>query len=713
MAAARRGLALCVALAVQQGFPAAWAADGEVDGVGADVAADVADLPEIRVKGSRAAAPSYQAPTAVSATKIEAPLRDIPQTVNVVPQSLMRDRAVRSMEDVLKTVPGVGLSHGDGQRDQVTIRGFTAIGDQFIDGLRDDALYFRDLSNIEQVEVVKGPASVLYGRGSSGGLINRITKKPGIDKSEVGVQVGSWNQRRGEFDFARTSEGGAAAFRITGAVERADSYRDQQFLDREGLAPSLLFNFDADTSLLLQAEMLSDLRVTDFGIPAYRGRPVDVPPGTYYGAANARDNDYTQSRYHALGFTFTHRFDQQWSVRNAFRRYEYSLDRNNTLVGSVDEAALTASLTRSNVRRDEDGYFNQTELTQKATLAGMPHQLLYGVEIGRQTKDQLFRSRANAATVSLFDPVPPVLPFTVTNPPSTDNTGILDTTSIYVQDLITLTPQWKALAGVRHDRFEQATDERRPGQPDLARTDRAWSPRAGLVYQPTLNQSYYASFSRSFQPSGESFPLAANNAQLAPEVTTSQEVGAKFDVFDGRASAGVSLFRLERTNIKTADPLTNRLVPVGVQRTDGIELSFAGDLPHGWQIWSGYAYLDARITSSIAVDAGQPVQGKRATLTPTHSANLWLTKALGRGFGAGAGVNYVGDRAANLGNTVTLPSYVTADAMAYYRTGGVDLQLNLTNLFDRRYIVSGHGTSPNLNLPGAPRAVQFTARYAF
>lgn len=706
MAFKKNRLAWMVALAVQSLSFTAQAQTGSSR-------SSSEQLPEIKVQGSRELPPTYNPPTATSATKVEAPLRDIPQTVNVVPQQVLQDQGAHSMESVLKWVPGIGLSHGDGQRDQVTIRGFTAIGDQFIDGLRDDALYFRDLSNIEQVEVIKGPASVLYGRGSSGGLINRITKKPGIDKSEVAATVGTWNQRRGEFDLARNFQDSGVAFRVTGAIERADSYRDKQFLNREALAPSLQFKLGSDTSLLLQAEHLSDRRITDFGIPAFRGRPVDVPARTYYGAANARDVDVSHSEVTALGFTFNHRFNDQLSVRNAFRHYDYSLDRNNTLVGSVNEAALTASLNRSNVKRDEDGYFNQTELTQKLNLAGMKHQILYGIEFGKQNKDQLFRSQNNIASVSLFNPVLPVLPLTVTAAPSTDNLGILKTSSAYLQDLVSLSEHWKALAGVRYDRFEQETEERRPGQPNLNRTDRSWSPRVGLVYQPTLNQSYYASVSKSFQPSGESFPLAANNAEIAPEKTTNQEVGAKFDFFDGNASATASLFRLERTNIKAADPVTNRLIPIGVQRTDGLELTFTGELPGGWQLWSGYAYLDAVVTSSIARDAGQPVQGKRATLTPKHSANLWLTKKLGDGWRAGAGMNYVADRFANPGNTVTLPGYTTVDAMVGYKFAKLDLQLNINNLFDRDYIISGHGSAPNLNLPGAPRNVQLTARYAF
>ncbi|KGG81671.1 TonB-dependent receptor [Comamonas thiooxydans] len=670
-------------------------------------------LEEVQVRSDRQPDSGYNPPTATSATKIEAPLRDIPQTVNVVPQSLLRDQVAQSMQDALKAVPGVGFSHGDGQRDQVTIRGFSAIADQFVDGLRDDALYFRDLSNIEQIEVLKGPASVLYGRGSSGGLINRITKKPGVNLSELGLTLGRWNQRRGEFDLARAPQDSAVSYRLTGAVERADSYRDRQFLDRKALAASVLIKPSADTSVLLQADYLKDSRLTDFGIPAYQGRPVNVSPGTYYGAANARDVDVSRAEVASLGATLNHRISDSLSLRNALRYYDYSLDRNNTLVGSVNEKAMTASLTRGNVQRDESGFFNQTELSQKLEFAGMKHQLLYGFEFGRQSKDLLSYSRANVATVSLFNPVLPTLPLRIDGKPAADNHSVFKVASAYLQDLVTISPQWKALAGVRYDRFLQETHERQPGKPDLSRTDTAWSPRVGLVYQPSSAWSYYASWSKSFQPSGETFALAANNAQLAPEKTTSQEVGVKWDLPDGKASVTASLFKLERTNIKSVDPTSNTVVPLGVQRTNGLELTFAGEIAPTWQVWAGYAFLDGEMTTSPAVDSGQPVQGKRPTLTPRQSANLWVTKALGHGFGLGGGLNYVGARFANPGNTVTLPGYTTVDAMAYYRMGPWDVQLKLNNLLNRRYIVAGHGSSPNLNLPGAPRSAQVVARYRF
>lgn len=663
---------------------------------------------QITVTGQRLQS-GYKVNNATS-SKVDAPLRDIPQTINVVGQEAIQDQRALSVQDVLKNVPGVGFSSGDGQRDQVSIRGFTAIADQFVDGLRDDALYFRDLSNIERVEIIKGPASVLYGRGSSGGLINRVRKIPGDTHMTVIGNYGSWDDRRGEIDLGLADSSGLVAGRLTGAIEKADSYRDQQFLDRKAIAPSVLFKPKPGVSLLLQADYLDDERVTDFGIPAYHGRPVDVDPSTYYGAANARDVDTSRSKVWSLGGVLSVDVGPKTKLRNALRYYDYQLRRNNTLVGSVNETARTATLNRSNVRRDEHGWFNQTELSHDASLGGMRHQLLIGVEAGRQTKGQYFATRNGVATVDLFNPVLPTLPLLVGVAPQTDNTGYFNTLGIYAQDLASLGEHVKALVGLRWDRFEQRTKPNIASQPTLSRTDRKVSPRVGLVWQPDDRQSYYASWSRSFQPSGESFPLAANNTDIEPERTVNYEAGAKYDLFNKMLSATISVFRLQRDGIKTTDPVTRLLIPIGTQRTDGVELSATADLTDGWAAVAGYAYLDAKITKSVGVDSGQPIQGKRATITPKHSGNLWVTKRFGDRFGFGAGANYVGNRFANPGNTVTLPSYFTADAMAWYRVGDVRMQVNGYNLFNRRYIVSGHGTNANLNVPGAPRAVMLTLR---
>ena len=670
-------------------------------------ASTAGELPQVTVKAdaSRELGAGYNPPNAVSATRTEAPLRDIPQTVNVVTAEVMQDQRANSMQDVLKNVPGVSFSTGDGQRDQVSIRGFSAIADQFVDGIRDDALYFRDLSNVDRVEVIKGPAAVLYGRGSSGGLINRVTKKPGIDVTDFALSYGMWADRRAEADVGRVFADGAAAFRVTGAVEKGNSYRSQQFLDRSAVAPSLELRLAPETTVLLQADYLEDRRVTDFGIPAYKGRPVDVPASRYYGAANARDADYSQSRVYSGTATINHRFNDDWSIRNATRYYHYSLDRNNTLTSAVNEVTQRLTMSHSNVYREEHGWFNQTDLTQKASILGTKHELLYGMEIGQQNKDLVNFSRAVPGTFDLFNPVLPTLPRLVGGTPATSNLGTAKTLAFYTQDMISFTEQWKALLGVRYDNFQQDTVQRLAGQSNLSRTDNAWSPRAGLVWQPSKVQSYYVSWSRSFQPSGETFALATNNADLAPETTNNTEVGAKYDWLDGKATTTISVFRLERSNVKVASA-NNTLIPIGEQRTDGVEISGAAELGSGWRVLAGYAYLDAEVTKSTPA-----LQGKRATLTPRHSGNLWLTKTLGNGFGVGGGLNLVGARMADPANTVTLPGYVTADMMAWYRHGPFEAQLNLYNVFNTSYIVSGHGSNANLNMPGAPRSVMATVRY--
>ena len=287
-------------------------------------------LPPVTVKSS--ADSGYSPANSSTATKGSAALRDIPQSVNVIPQQLIKDQAARSMEDALKNVPGVALSHGDGQRDQVFIRGFSAIADQFVDGLRDDALYFRDLSNIERIEVLKGPAAVLYGRGSSGGLINRVTKKPvfGETAGDVTLNVGSYGLKRVSSDI-NWSSGETVAFRLNVAKENSDSYRDQQFIDRYSIAPSLALKISPDTKLLLQYSNAKDQRVTDFGIPALNGRPVDVPVSAYYGSSRARDDDTSTSKVASYTAVLDHRFNDAFSFKNSTRFYDYNLNRRNTL----------------------------------------------------------------------------------------------------------------------------------------------------------------------------------------------------------------------------------------------------------------------------------------------------------------------------------------------------------------------------------------------
>ncbi|EZP55533.1 TonB-dependent receptor [Sphingomonas sp. RIT328] len=641
--------------------------------------------------------------------KIPVPLRDLPQSIATVTAAVLRDQRALSVQDALKNVPGVSFAAGDGQRDQVTIRGFSAIADQYVNGFRDDALYYRDLSNVERVEVVKGPAAVLFGRGSSGGLINRVLKRPDSNVTAAALSAGSYAARRAEWDVGRFDARSGVGFRITGAHEDDDSFRDQQLLRRSAIAPSLLIGEGRATTLMLEADALHDHRLMDLGIPALGGRPIDVPRSTYYGAANARDVDTTTSKVYSQTVELTHRLSEALRFRNGFRHYDYRLWRNSTLPAAIDPVARTVTLQHGRLNRDEEGWSDQAELTWRGRLAGVDHVLLYGVELSRQTKRADTFAQVKVAVTSLFKPVLPVLDPARFTRIATATASVFDTGGVYVQDFADFGHGIKALVGVRRDRFRQATDQRLPVAARLVRTDIAWSPRAGIVLQPDATQSYYLSWSRSFQPSAETFALTASNADIAPEQTSNKEVGGKYTLLGGALNVQAAGFLLRRTGIKGTDPLDpTRLVAAGTQRTRGVELSAQMTLPAGFQAVAGYAYLDARITASSRPD----FVGKGATIAPRHAANGFLSKSFAGRFGLGGGINYVGDRWADPLNTTVLPHYVTVDGLLWVATGPLRWQLNAYNLGNVHYTVAGHGTSALLNMPGAPRSVLGTLRIA-
>lgn len=692
------------------------------------LAAAQTTLPTVTVTADQgAAAQSYNPLVSSSATKGTAPLRDIPQTVNVVGPELIADQGVRSLADALTNVPGVTLNMGDGQRDQFAIRGFTAIGDTYLDGVRDDALYFRDLSNTERIEVLKGPAAVLYGRGSSGGIINRVSKLPTTQAiREVTMQLDTEGEKRISFDTAGALGDGGHAFRLTGAFEDSTGFRDESFLKREAIAPSVDLKLGEDTRLLLQLSHNRDRRPTDFGIPDNNGRPLAVDHDTYYGSGDAERDDTTSATMNTATATLSHRFNDSWSVRNVLRYYDFKLDRDNTLYRSGSAYTMPAGVllmqrTHGHVVRDEEGWFNQLELTQRVTLGGMQHTLLYGIEVGTQDKQLDIDNWIGIDRVPLYNPGDAIPPYTTRAPNSRtiDNVTTQDSTAFYVQDQIALGEQWKALVGVRHDEYRQKTTE--PTKPDFERTDREWSPRAGLVWQPDASQAYYVSVSRSFQPSAEQFQLSASNVDADPEITTNHEIGAKWDFLGGALSAGASIFQLVREDMKITDPVTRQTINAGKQRTEGLELSVSGRPAPGWQVHAGYAFLDTEIVKSTATGGANfgtrrvtvPFEGKDAALTPRHSGSIWVVRELGRGWSLGGGMRAQASQYAAPDNLVRLPGFAVFDAALLYRSKAYDLAFNLKNAFDREYWATAHGSVNGLNQPGAPRTLQATATYRF
>ena len=690
-------------------------------------------LPEIRVDSGQEHGANYAPAAGTTAAKIDAPLRDIPQSVQIVTQEVMRDQAARSVSDVMKTIPSVGIATGDGQRDALVIRGFTALYDILLDGVRDDSQYFRDLYNIERVEVVKGPAAALYGRGSSGGLVNLITKKPGFTNSgEIGYTIGSYGLKRADFNLNRAVSD-TLAIRLDGAVEDSGSYRPNAYIRSRAFSPSLLWK-DGSQSLLLQYNYQHQDRSIDFGVPGYQGRPANVAGNAYYGALHAFPEDHANSQIESTTAQYKNRLGEGATFTDTFRYYEYTLDRRHTRVGSVNDSGAVpmALLSRGSVQRYEHGWFNQSELTRDVNIGGLDNKLLVGVEIGEQKRYQEVNNAAAgnragyAFSTPLFAPVARDLPGTVpVSQASAPTAGYTTnpTRSLYAQALTSWTPTIKTLLGLRYDSFGQRYDDRLPANADLSRTDKNVSPRAGVVWQPTAAQSYYASVTKSYQPSGEAGPLAVTNADLKPEQTVNLEIGSKTDLFDGGATFTAALYQLTRSDVKYTDPILNKLINVGEQRSRGVELTFAGQVRPGWQVIAGYSYLDALVTRGVGTvtapfssAVATPLQGKTLALAPRQTFSLWTLKSIDslvHGVQVGAGVIARSASFANVDNAVVMPGFATVDLAAYWRPAarGWSAALNLKNVLDRRYYLSANNDLGIL--PGGPRTVEVSARYSF
>ncbi|MFM0737672.1 TonB-dependent siderophore receptor [Paraburkholderia xenovorans] len=672
-------------------------------------------LPAIAVKAGTDR--SYDTTTSRTATKTNMSLMDVPQTVNVVPRTLLDEQNANSLQDALRNVPGIGFSVGDGQRDQITLRGFNNITDQYVDGIRDDALYYRDLSNVESVDVLKGPAAVLYGRGSAGGLINRVLKKPSADPQQtVGLTLGTEGERRAEFDVGANAND-AARFRLTGATENSNSFRDQFQLNRQAIAGSGQFRIDRDTTVNLEADYLHDRRTSDQGLPAYLGRPVNVPINTYYGSADAANTSYNDIEVKSATASLDHRFNDSLSFHAAVRAYDFSLERKNYVTYEPIKTAANpvVTLDQSTRFRDDHGVDGMFELTQKTSLFGLKNELLYGVELSQQQKFDTIYTTTKVATYNLFNPqlvdLPGVTPGT---PAKTNGSTVLGLAGAYAQDLISLTEHWKVLAGLRFDYLTQTRNDYTAAHVNLDRTDRAWSPRVGLIYEPLDWVSLYASYSQSFTPLADtliSSGVIANGSTLAPQKTTSYEIGSKFDL--GRANASVALFDMKQTNQQIADPTNPTYsLPIGTQHSRGLELSLTGEIAPKWSVYAGYTYLNGDVDGSAqASSAGLVLHDNTPGLMPRHSASVWLKRDLVYGFYTAAGAQFQSARFASASDAVTLPSYVTFGLGAGYHGKKMDVALTLDNLFDRKYYISAHGNSDMYNMPGAPRTLTVSARW--
>ncbi|WP_442949268.1 TonB-dependent siderophore receptor [Nostoc sp.] len=653
----------------------------------------------------------YSVPDATTATKTDTSLRDIPQSIQVVPQQVLRDQQVTRLNDALRNVPGVTTvfgSPGNSEESSFTIRGFES-ANPLRNGLA-DPLGGRslELSNIERVEVLKGPASALFGNGSPGGTVNLITKQPlATPYYAVEATVGSYSYYRGAVDLSGPlNDHKTGLYRLNVSYKDAGSVIDFAHDKNLLIAPVFSFAIGERTKLTLEGEYI-DADTNRLSLPAI-GTVLPNPNGKIPRNLNTsgpnRSDNYVHEDIGRIGYTLEHKFSNNWSLKNAFRAELYHFETGSYFFTSLDPDNQTLNRAFSQGQFNDEAYNMATDIIGKFSTGSIQHQLLFGFDLSRFSYESLFNTNFNAAPIDLFNPV---YDRSLSGTTSTANdSSLTDALGIYIQDQIALSENLKLLLGVRFDAFKQ-TDGNLIANTESSQSGDAFSPRFGIVYQPIQPISLYASYSRSFTPSiGTSF----DGSLFEPERATQYEVGVKADLNE-RISTTLAFYNLTRSNVTTEDPNNQDYsIQTGEQRSRGIEFNIGGEILPGLNVIAGYAYTDAKITEDETY-----TPGNRLNNVPKNSFNLWTKYEIQsgslKGLGFGLGLFYVGERQADLENSFQLPSYFRTDAAIFYKQGQLGAQLNFRNLFDVDYFESAR--SILRVYPGEPFTVQGTISWEF
>jgi len=680
-------------------------------------AAQTATADTITVIGPR----SYRATETSSATRTDTPLIDVPQSVTVVTEAEIRDRAAQNLADTVRYVPGVSFAQGEGNRDTPIFRGNASTADMFVDGVRDDVQYYRDLYNVERVDVLRGSNGMIFGRGGGGGILNRVTRQAnGQDVHALTAQFSGEGGGRVTGDFGMAIDE-MASFRVTGVYEDSESYRDDVTYQRNGVNPTFLLQIDPSTLLRVGYEYYDYEFVADRGVSSFNGRPLNVDPSTFFGDP-ARSP--TTTTVNALNLHFEHEFNGSARITNHTLWGIYDKFYQNVFAGATSGGGANVAIEAYNQATDRNSFFNQTDLTFDISTGSIEHTILAGVEFGRQITDNL-RSTGYFTAIS---PTATSITVPVSNPRYTgpiefrqsatdaDNHGTATQYAAFLQDQIELSPHWQAVIGVRYDRFESELTNNRNGA-QFGAEDNLWSPRVGLIFKPVENASIYASYSQTFVPrAGEQLAsLSATNAALDPEEWENLELGAKWDILPALSLTG-AIYQLQRTNVAITDPLNAaQLILVDGQEVQGYEIGLSGDITDNWHVVGGYAYQDSEILTnqSAAIRAGA-----RLAQTPEQSFSLWNRYDFTASLGAGLGVIYVGERFATVENLATpasnvvLEDYTRVDAAAYWNINdNLRVQLNVENVLDEEYFINAHSAT-NI-MPGSPRSYRVGLSAAF
>jgi catecholate siderophore receptor len=637
-------------------------------------------LPPVNVEAQQ---PSDYKVDESASPKLTAPLVDTPKTITVIPKELIQERGATSLMDVLRTVPGVSLGAGEGgvpAGDRAFIRGFDSRGDTFIDGTRDFGTTIRDPFNFEQVEVVKGPGSVLGGRGTTGGAINIISKTPTLDDFSLGsFTLGTDATKRGTIDINRKIDDHTAV-RINLLGHDADvAGRDAIEQQRWGFAPSVAFGIGTPTQVTLSYYHIETDGITDYGIPfdPVTGKPAAVDRSNFYGF-KGRDKQTTSADIGTV--RVEHRFSDSLNLRNQTR---YGVTTNDYIATLPSLTATPPGEVLRNFRsRDENNTIlsNQTDLTSKFNTGSIGHTVVTGLELSRETYENKGRASATAPNADRFNPDYND-PFPAVTRSGNDTASQTTTVAVYAFDTIKFTEQWELSGGIRGDWLNTDVTAGVNGD-QFSRDDFLPSYFAGLVYKPASNGSVYFSYGNSYNTSAEFGSLNVETVLLDPEKNNSYEIGTKWDLFGDRLSLTGAVFRTEKTNARVNDAFGISVLQ-GESRVDGIEIGFAGNITREWKVFGGYTYLKSEIVDDGPANSndGNEIQG-----VAPHNFSLWTTYQIGRDWQIGGGALYTGKRFANAANTQFADGYWRFDAMAsYHLTQNVDLRDNLLNITDEEY----------------------------
>jgi catecholate siderophore receptor len=686
-----------------------------------EASAGATELGPVNVHGEREEQPT--------SPKFTQPLLDTPQSVTIVSAELMQEQGVTTLRDALRNVPGISMQAGEGgvpAGDNLSLRGFNARTDLFVDGIRDFGGYSRDPFNLQQIEVVKGPASTQTGRGSTGGSINLASKTAHSGSANrIGLSAGDDGLLRATADFNHEL-GDTSAFRVNLMGHDSEvNGRDHIENKRWGVAPTLAFGLGTNTEVHFGLFHLEQDNVPDYGqpwvpgtnnaLPDDRNSTAPVDRANWYGIL---ERDYEKTRTDMATVTVKHAFSETLKLDNTTRWGASTRDSVITAprFASNDSTAITRAAPKTRDSRDSI-LANVTNLTSSFHTGSVKHDLAAGLELSHEKSKNRGRIEDRTAPATpatdLYNPDPHGAFAPLIRDPLTNVMAEADSAAVYAFDTLTLSPHWELSGGLRWDRFAVDTlafdtNTNVNAWVNRSRTDEVLSGRVGVVFKPIENGSIYASYGTSFNPSTEGMSLTAALADVEPEKNRTAEVGLKWNLFDDRVTLTSALFRTEKTNARTPDPVDpTQTVLTGKQRVDGFEIGVAGRITRNWTVTGGYAWLDGKV-----LETNDPREADKALgNTPEHSASLWTTYAFTDDLEAGFGVQYVGERWTNNREERLADAYTLLDAMVSYRINETfALRLNGYNLANKEYIDRVGGGH---YVPGAERTFMLSADFSF